>query len=80
MVASEAWPCITLPGVTWVNEQNEDSVVLRHSPDDTGAASSSGYGKGTHRPTKRRKIDKSKTPVYVDGAIFAVIPPWRVRL
>ncbi|BCR94529.1 uncharacterized protein AKAW2_11575S [Aspergillus luchuensis] len=80
VVASEAWPCITLPGVTWVNEQNEDSVVLRHSPDDTGAASSSGYGKGTHRPTKRRKIDKSKTPVYVDGAIFAVIPPWRVRL
>ncbi|GAQ39186.1 hypothetical protein AtubIFM56815_007646 [Aspergillus tubingensis] len=80
VMASEAWPCITLPGVTWVNEQNRDNLALRHCPRDTGAASSSGYEEDTDRPTKRRKIDQSKTPWYVDGAIFAVIPPWRVRL
>ncbi|PYH38574.1 oxidoreductase [Aspergillus neoniger CBS 115656] len=79
-VASEAWPCITLPGVTWVNEQNEDILALCNNPRDTGAASSSEHGKDIHRPTKRRKIDQSKTPWYVDGAILAVIPPWGVRL
>ncbi|PYH69790.1 oxidoreductase [Aspergillus vadensis CBS 113365] len=80
VMASEAWPCITLPGVRWVNEQNRNNSALRHCPRDTGAASSSGYGNDTHRPTKKRKIDQSKTPPYVDGAILAVIPPWGVRL
>ncbi|PWY80072.1 oxidoreductase [Aspergillus eucalypticola CBS 122712] len=80
VIASEAWPCITLPGVMWVNEQNRDNLALRHCPRDTGAASSSGYGKDPHRPIKRRRLGQSKTPAYVDGAIFAVIPPWGVRL
>ncbi|GKZ27218.1 hypothetical protein AbraIFM66951_004797 [Aspergillus brasiliensis] len=49
VVASEAWPSVTLPGVTWANEQNRDEIALMHLPRGTGAAAAAA-GKGGPRP------------------------------
>ncbi|OJJ72730.1 hypothetical protein ASPBRDRAFT_54535 [Aspergillus brasiliensis CBS 101740] len=48
VVASEAWPSVTLPGVTWANEQNRDEITLMHLPRGIGAAAAA--GKGGPRP------------------------------
>ena len=98
MVASEAWPSITLPGVTWVNEQNRDEFAVMHLPRGTGAAAADGskggptpvtfgneppsppYGNDSPDDISPGKDDKSAVLQYADGAIFAVIPPWAVRV
>ncbi|GKZ31795.1 hypothetical protein AbraIFM66950_000645 [Aspergillus brasiliensis] len=96
VVASEAWPSVTLPGVTWANEQNRDEIALMHLPRGTGAAAA---GKGGPRPVafgneppsppygndspddiSPGKKDKSAVLQYADGAIFVFIPPWGQRL
>ncbi|GLA01144.1 hypothetical protein AnigIFM60653_011002 [Aspergillus niger] len=98
IVASEAWPSITLPGVTWVNEQNRDEFATMHLPRGTGAAAADGskggptpvtfgneppsppYGNDSPDDISPGKDDKSAVLQYADRAIFAVIPPWAVRV